>query len=59
MKYFGGHLQHIEISRKQHRTLLPMSPYKIIEKNSDGDLTVKSSGVRYIVTTDGKVFKEV
>jgi hypothetical protein len=34
-------------------------PVDIVQQHDDGDLTVKYDGVNYVVTTDGKAFREV
>lgn len=35
-----------------------LEPYSVIKLHDDGDMTINHEGVRYVVTTEGDVFKE-
>jgi len=35
-----------------------LKPYSVVHKHDDGDLTIEHRGTKYVVTTDGQVFKE-
>lgn len=43
----------------QEQALRRLGNYKIVQQHDDGDLTVKSNEILYVVTTDGKIFMEV
>lgn len=41
------------------KALIRLGEYKIVEIHDDGDLTVQSDGQLFVVTTDGKIFKQM
>lgn len=43
---------------KQDEALKRLGPHHIIHEHDDGDLTVESRGIRYVVTTEGSIFRE-
>lgn len=45
-------------SMTQQETLKRLGSYKVVQQHDDGDLTVKSAGKLYVVTTDGRLFEE-
>ena len=46
------------MAKAQEEALKKLGKYSIIQTHDDGDLTVKSAGKLYVVTTDGKTFTD-
>ena len=44
------------VTSQQEEALKRLDPYETVKVHEDGDLTVRSGGRLYVVTTDGEVF---
>jgi hypothetical protein len=40
------------------KALFKLGTYEVLKVHDDGDLTVRSGGKLWVVTTDGKIFEE-
>lgn len=47
------------VSEKNNTVKMPEAEPEITKVHDDGDLTVRHKGTNYVVTTEGKTFKEV
>jgi len=69
-KYYGWKLKRVEFTPqeislldpqrfpKQTEALVKLRGYDMIEVHDDGDLTVRSRGKLYVVTTEGRIFEQ-